>query len=105
MRIVQVSPFFYPHTGGVESHVRTLAREFARQGHDVTVLEASGRATGTDADAIHLSRAGVPTGTVAVPMRYMHSPVELGSVADMQAAARLIAAFANLLEPGMSFER
>jgi glycosyltransferase involved in cell wall biosynthesis len=38
VRIVQVSPFFYPHTGGVESHVRTLAREFARQGHDVTVL-------------------------------------------------------------------
>ena len=38
MRIVQVSPFFYPHAGGVESHVRGLAREFAREGHDVTVL-------------------------------------------------------------------
>jgi glycosyltransferase involved in cell wall biosynthesis len=38
VRIVQVSPFFYPHTGGVESHVRTLVREFAREGHDVTVL-------------------------------------------------------------------
>lgn len=38
MRIVQVSPFFHPHAGGVESHVRSLAREFARQGHDVTVV-------------------------------------------------------------------
>jgi glycosyltransferase involved in cell wall biosynthesis len=38
VRIVQVSPFFYPHTGGVESHVRALAREFARQGHLVTVI-------------------------------------------------------------------
>ena len=38
MRIVQVAPFFYPHAGGVESYVRTLAREFARGGHDVTVL-------------------------------------------------------------------
>jgi phosphatidylinositol alpha-1,6-mannosyltransferase len=38
VRIVQVSPFFYPPTGGVESHVRTLAREFARQGHEVTVI-------------------------------------------------------------------
>lgn len=38
MRIVQVSPFFYPHAGGVESHVRGLAREFAREGHDVTVV-------------------------------------------------------------------
>jgi glycosyltransferase involved in cell wall biosynthesis len=40
VRIVQVSPFFTPHTGGVESHVRTLAREFARQGHTVTVVTA-----------------------------------------------------------------
>ena len=38
MRIVQVSPFFHPHAGGVESHVRSLAREFAREGHEVTVV-------------------------------------------------------------------
>jgi glycosyltransferase involved in cell wall biosynthesis len=38
VRIVQVSPFFHPHAGGVESHVRGLAREFAREGHDVTVV-------------------------------------------------------------------
>jgi glycosyltransferase involved in cell wall biosynthesis len=38
VRIVQVSPFFYPHAGGVESHVRGLAREFAREGHEVTVV-------------------------------------------------------------------
>lgn len=38
MRIVQVSPFFYPHAGGVESHVRGLVRELTRQGHDVTVV-------------------------------------------------------------------
>ncbi|MGA7923207.1 MAG: glycosyltransferase family 4 protein [Thermoplasmata archaeon] len=38
MRIVQVTPFFHPHAGGVESHVRALAREFARQGHEVTIV-------------------------------------------------------------------
>ena len=38
MRIVQVSPFFFPHAGGVESHVRSLAGEFAREGHEVTVV-------------------------------------------------------------------
>ncbi len=38
MRIVQVTPFFYPHAGGVESHVRGLVREFAREGHEVTVV-------------------------------------------------------------------
>ena len=38
MRIVQVSPFYFPHAGGVESHVRSLAREFAAEGHEVTVV-------------------------------------------------------------------
>lgn len=68
-------------------------------------VESLGRSTGTDADAVHFSRAGIPTGLVSVPMRYMHSPVELVSLADIDAAARLICRFARLLEPGMSFER
>jgi endoglucanase len=68
-------------------------------------VESLGRGTGTDADAIHLSRRGIPTGLVSVPCRYMHSPVEMVSLDDIDAAARLIAAFAQLLEPGMSFER
>ena len=68
-------------------------------------LESLGKGTGTDADAIHLSRAGIPTGLVSLPCRYMHSPVEMVSVADVDAAARLIAAFARRLEPGTSFER
>ncbi len=68
-------------------------------------VESLGRATGTDADAVHVSRAGVPTGLVSVPIRYMHSPVELVSLADIEVAAKLIAAFAQRLQPGMSFER
>ncbi len=38
MRIAQVSPWFYPHLGGVESHVESLSRELAARGHDVTVV-------------------------------------------------------------------
>ena len=68
-------------------------------------LESLGKGTGTDADAIHLSRAGVPSGLVSIPCRYMHSPIEMVSIADVDAAARLIAAFARRLEPGTSFER
>jgi putative aminopeptidase FrvX len=68
-------------------------------------VESLGRATGTDADAIHASRAGVPTGLVSVPIRYMHSPVELVALADVDAAAALIAAFAMKLTPGLSFQR
>jgi endoglucanase len=68
-------------------------------------IESLGRSTGTDADVVHLSRAGIPTGLVSVSCRYMHSPVEMVSLDDVAAAARLIAAFARVLEPGMSFER
>ena len=39
-RIVQVSPWFYPHLGGVESHVMSLSRELAARGHEVTVVTA-----------------------------------------------------------------
>lgn len=40
MRIAQVSPWFYPHLGGVESHVHSLSRELAARGHEVTVVTA-----------------------------------------------------------------
>jgi putative aminopeptidase FrvX len=68
-------------------------------------VSASARATGTDADAFHVSRGGVPTGVVSVPLRYMHSPVEMVQLDDVESAARLIAAFAQRLEPGIDFKR
>ena len=46
-------------------------------------VEAAARTTGTDADAVHLSRGGVPTGLVSIPIRYMHSPVELVQLDDV----------------------
>ncbi len=82
-----------------------LLHEAAEQEGLPFTLESIGRRTSTDADAIHLTRAGIPTGLVSVPTRYIHSPVETGSLGDIDAAAKLIAAFAQRLEPGMSFER
>jgi len=68
-------------------------------------VESLGRGTGTDADAVHATRAGIPTGLVSVPLRYMHSPVELVSLDDIEVTAELIASFARRLEPGMSLAR
>jgi putative aminopeptidase FrvX len=68
-------------------------------------VEAIGRNTGTDADAVHLSRCGVPTGLVSIPLRYMHSPVELVQLDDVHAAAALIAASALRLDAETSFAR
>jgi putative aminopeptidase FrvX len=68
-------------------------------------VDASGRNTGTDADAVHLSRGGVPTALVSIPLRYMHSPVELVDRADVDACAALIAAAALKLDPQIRFAR
>jgi endoglucanase len=68
-------------------------------------IEASGRATGTDLDAMHASRGGVPTGLVGLPLRYMHSPVEMVQLDDVLAAGRLIAAVAQRLTADTSFAR
>jgi putative aminopeptidase FrvX len=68
-------------------------------------VSASARATGTDADAFHISRGGIPTGVVSVPLRYMHSPVEMVQLDDVDNAARLIAAFARRLGPDIDFKR
>jgi putative aminopeptidase FrvX len=67
------------------------------------VIEASHGMTSTDADAVYLSRAGVATGLVSVPLRYMHSPIETLDLDDLENAVRLVVAFARRLEPGMSF--
>jgi endoglucanase len=67
--------------------------------------EAGTRNTYTDADAIHLSRKGVPCGLVSIPLRYMHSPVELVQLSDVETVAKLIAAFAQRLGAETSFVR
>ncbi len=68
-------------------------------------VAASARGTGTDADAFHISRAGIPSGVVSVPLRYMHSPVEMVQLDDIENAAKLIAAFAQRLAPDTDFKR
>lgn len=61
------------------------------------------RATGTDANVIQLTRAGVATGLVGIPNRYMHSPVEVVHLEDLDRAARLLAEFCQSLTPSMSW--
>jgi putative aminopeptidase FrvX len=68
-------------------------------------LEADSRSTSTDADAIQFTRAGVATGLVSAPNRYMHSPNELVALEDLENCARLIAAYVKGLKKDMDFVR
>src|SRR5215207_5043030 len=67
--------------------------------------EAAGRHTGTDADVIHFSRIGVPTAVVSIPLRYMHSPVELVELGDVEATIALLTALALRLESDSTLSR
>ncbi|HPZ84546.1 MAG TPA: M20/M25/M40 family metallo-hydrolase, partial [Thermogutta sp.] len=77
--------------------------ELAESNNIAYQLAASGRATGTDANAIQINRAGVATGLVSIPNRYMHSPVEVISLDDLDAAANLLARFVEALNPDDDF--
>ena len=66
-------------------------------------MAAAARATGTDANAMQINRAGVATGLVSVPNRYMHSVVETCSLDDMDRAADLLARFAESVDAEKDF--
>ena len=68
-------------------------------------LEADSRSTSTDADAIQFTRAGIATGLVSAPNRYMHSPNEIVALEDLENCARLIAAYVKGLKQGTDFVR
>ena len=51
------------------------------------------RGGGTDAGAIHVARTGVRTGGISVPCRYIHTPVEMTDLEDVEACIRLATAF------------
>lgn len=70
----------------------------------VTVMASAGR-TGTDADVVHFSRGGIPTTGVSIPLRYMHSPVEVVQLSDVLEAAQVIARFCLDLPADATFPR
>ena len=66
-------------------------------------LEASGRSSGTDADAMVVTGRGTAGAVVSVPCRYMHSPVEVVSLSDLQTCAKLLAATIRAIGPETDF--
>lgn len=66
-------------------------------------LAGAPRATGTDANAIQITRAGVAAGLISIPNRYMHSPVEVVALSDLDNAAKLLAATVARITPKLDF--
>ena len=66
--------------------------------------EAMSSTSGTDTDAIFWTRGGIASALISLPNRYMHSPVEVVSLKDLQMIPQLLAAFAASLKKGEEFK-
>jgi len=92
------------HRGGnINPVLARLMEKTARKKRIPFQMQAEPRATGTDANAMQINRAGAAAALVSIPNRYMHTPVEVVSLKDLDNAVALLAATLAEIKPGMSF--
>ncbi len=89
----------------VSPGVAEMLKKIARKRKIAFQDSASPRWTGTDADAVFISRGGVACGLVSVANRYMHTPVEIIHLGDLERCAALMAAFCGEVGPKTDFRR
>jgi putative aminopeptidase FrvX len=89
----------------MNKHVTDLLGEVAEAEGIAHAYEVYSRTTSTDADEIHLSRAGIPTGLISIATRYLHSPNEICDLDDVESIIQLVVAFAKRLTIDHSFVR
>ncbi|MBO6574086.1 MAG: M42 family metallopeptidase [Rhodothermales bacterium] len=65
--------------------------------------EASSRFSGTDTDKIFVTKRGIPSALISIPMRYMHSTIEMVDLRDVERTVALMTAFARSIGPDESF--
>lgn len=68
-------------------------QELAERLEIPAAMELTPAHSGTDAYAMQVARAGIPTMLIGIPLRYMHTPVEMVAIKDLQRAGRLLAEF------------
>jgi endoglucanase len=92
-------------THGTCNHPNVIARllEVASEEKIAIQHESSSRYSGTDTDKIFVVREGIASALVSLPLRYMHSVVELADLRDVDKVIRLLTAFVQSLKPGESF--
>ena len=66
--------------------------------------EAMSSTSGTDTDAIFWTRGGIASALISLPNRYMHSPVEVVSLKDLERIPELLAGFAQSVKSGEQFK-
>lgn len=86
---------------------REVVRRIEKVAHDEKIklqFEAMSATSGTDTDVIFWTRGGIPSALISLPNRYMHSPVEMVDLNDLEQIPRLLAAFCRSLKKGEEFK-
>jgi endoglucanase len=93
-------------THGGPNHAEVVARleEVAKDKHIKLQHEAISSTSGTDTDAIFWTRGGIPSALISLPNRYMHSPVEIVNLRDLEQISVLMAAFVRSVKKGERFK-
>jgi endoglucanase len=84
----------------IHSGLHRAFKELADRLEIPNTVEVMPRHSGTDAFALQVAAEGVPTMVVSIPLRYMHTPVEVVSLKDITRTGHLLAEFIAQLEPG-----
>lgn len=92
-------------THGAANHPKVVKRlmEVAALKGIALQHEAISRATGTDTDDIFIARTGVPSALISLPMRYMHSTIEMIDLRDVEAIIELMVGFVTSIEGDTTF--
>lgn len=93
-------------THGGPNHAEVIGRlEEVAEALKIPVQhEAISSTSGTDTDVIFWTRGGIPSGLISLPNRYMHSPVEVVSLKDLEMIPRLMVGFAQSLKKAEQFK-
>ncbi|HEX7653711.1 MAG TPA: M42 family metallopeptidase [Verrucomicrobiae bacterium] len=92
------------HGGCNHPEVVKRLEEVAKKKKIALQHEAMSATSGTDTDVIFWTRGGIPSGLISLPNRYMHSPVELVNLRDLEQIPQLMAAFAASIKKGEKFK-
>ncbi len=87
----------------INPKVAELLMTIAQEENIPYQLSGEAKATPTDANVIQISRAGVAAGLVSVPLRYLHTPIEVLSLRDLENVVKLLSIFVQRLNGKMSF--
>ncbi|OQX72063.1 MAG: hydrolase [Candidatus Cloacimonas sp. 4484_275] len=87
----------------INPKVFELLKEAGKKAKVDYQIEAAPRGTGTDANVIQVTRAGVAAGLISIPNRYMHTPNEIISFKDLESAVKLLAEFVRMIDDQTDF--